>query len=69
MVTSQKLALGEVEESQGFPKVKQSKSQNGFVTIYSLDRDLFGTIFSIQSDEQKPKYCDLKILVDNQTGS
>ena len=30
------LALKEVEELQGFPKVKHSKSQNGFLTMDSL---------------------------------
>ena len=36
-VTGQKLALREVEESQGFPKVKHSKYKNGFLTMDSLD--------------------------------
>ena len=45
-VPSQKLTLGEVEESQGFPKVKHSKYKNGFFTMYSLYRDISGTIFS-----------------------
>ena len=44
-VLGQKLALGEVEESQGFPKVKHSKYKNVFFTMYSLSRDLSGTIF------------------------
>ena len=44
----QELALGEGEESQGFPKVKHSKYQNGFLTMYSLDRDISRTIFSFQ---------------------
>ena len=35
-VPGQKLALGEVEESQGFPEMKHSKYQNGFFTMYSL---------------------------------
>ena len=33
---AKKLALGEVEESQGFPEVKHSKYQNEFFTMYSL---------------------------------
>ena len=28
----------EVEESQGFPEVKQSKYKHGFFTMYSLDQ-------------------------------
>ena len=36
VVLGQKLGLGEVEESQGFPEVKNSKSQNWFFTMYSL---------------------------------
>ena len=47
-VLGQKLALREVEESQGFTEVKHSKFQNGFLTMDSLDRDLFGTIFSFE---------------------
>ena len=44
----QKLALGEVEESQGFMEVKHSKYQNGFLTMYSLGQDFSDTIFSFQ---------------------
>ena len=40
-VTSQKLDLGEVEESQGLPEVKHLNSQNGFFTMYSLSLKLF----------------------------
>ena len=36
-VTGQKLTLGEVEEPQGFPEVKHSTYQNGFLTMDSLD--------------------------------
>ena len=42
----QKLALGKVEESQVFLDVKHSKFQNGFLTMYSLDRENSETIFS-----------------------
>jgi hypothetical protein len=45
-VLGQKLALGEVEESQGFPEVKHSKYQNGFFTVSCLDLRLSRTIFS-----------------------
>jgi hypothetical protein len=46
-VPGHKLALGEVEESQGFPKVKHLKSQNGGLTMSSsLDLKLSETIFS-----------------------
>ena len=45
-VTSQKLALGKVEESQGFSAVKNSKYKNGFFTMYSLNLKLSRTIFS-----------------------
>jgi hypothetical protein len=38
--------LGGGEESQGFSAVKQSKYQNGFFTMSSLDLKLFGTIFT-----------------------
>ena len=48
------------EESQGFLEVKHSKSQNGFFTMSSLDLKLFGTTF-FQSNEQKPRYLNLKI--------
>ena len=44
-VPSQKLALGEVEESQRFLEVKQSKYKNGFFTMSSLDLKLSETIF------------------------
>ena len=44
----QKLALGEVEESQGFLKVKHSKYQNGFLTMYSLGQDIFDINFNFQ---------------------
>ena len=47
-VTGQKLDLGEVEEPQGFLEVKHSKYKNGFLTMYSLNRDLSGTIFGFQ---------------------
>ena len=47
-VLGQKLALGEVEESQGFSEVKHLKYQNGFLTMDSLDRDISGTIFIFQ---------------------
>ena len=40
------LALGEVEESQGFTKVKHSKSKNGFSTTYSLSQKISETIFN-----------------------
>lgn len=46
MILGQKLALGEVEESQGFLEVKHWKYKNLFVTMYSLGLNLFGTIFS-----------------------
>ena len=42
------LALGGGEESQGFPEVKHSKSKNGFLTMDSLNREIFGTIFSFE---------------------
>jgi hypothetical protein len=45
-VPGQKLALGEVEESQGFMKVKHSKYKNGFFTMYALSLKIFETIFS-----------------------
>ena len=44
----QKLALWEVEESQGFFKVKHSKYKNGFLTMDSFDQYIFETIFSFQ---------------------
>jgi hypothetical protein len=44
-VLGQKLALGEVEESQIFTEVKHSKYQNGFFTMSSLDLKLSETIF------------------------
>ena len=52
-VTGQKLALGEVEESQGFPEVKHSKSQNVFIIMDSLGQDISGTIFSFQIEHAK----------------
>jgi hypothetical protein len=64
----QKLALGEVEDSQGFPEVKHSKYQNGFLTMDSINRFLILSLV-FKSDEQKPRYSDLNILVDNQTRS
>jgi hypothetical protein len=45
-VSGQKLALGEVEESQEFPGVKHSKYKNGFFTMSSLGLKLSETIFS-----------------------
>ena len=47
-VLGQKLALGEVEESQGFLEVKHSKYQNDFFTMNSLDWDLSGSIFRFE---------------------
>ena len=47
-VTSQKLALGEVEGSQEFPEVKQSKCKNCFLTMDSLNRDISNIIFNFQ---------------------
>ena len=38
--------LGGGEESQGFPKVKKSKYENGFLTMSSPDPKLSRTIFS-----------------------
>ena len=38
--------LGGGEESQGFSEVKNSKFENGFLTMYSLDHKLSRTIFS-----------------------
>ena len=67
-VPGQKLALREVEQSQGFPKVKHSKYKNGFFTISSLDLKISRTIFSFQSDEHKPRYLDLKILASKLKG-
>ena len=37
----QKLALREVEESQGFTEVKHLKYQNGFFPIYSLSKEIY----------------------------
>ena len=47
-VTGQKLALGEIEESQRFQEVKHSKHKNWFLTMYSLSREISITIFSFQ---------------------
>ena len=44
----QRLALGEVKESQGSSEVKHLKYQNGFFTMYSLGREISETIFSFQ---------------------
>jgi hypothetical protein len=38
--------LGGGEESQGFTEVKNSKYENGFLTMSSLDHKLSRTIFS-----------------------
>jgi hypothetical protein len=54
-VTGEKLALGEVEESQGFLEVKHSKYKNGFLTMDSLDRELSNIIFSFQIGWTKTK--------------
>jgi hypothetical protein len=54
-VIGQKLALGEVEESQGFIEVKHSKYQNGFLTMDSLYRYLSRTIFNFQIGWVKTK--------------
>ena len=47
-VTGQKLAVGEVEESQGFPEVKHSKYKNWFLIMNYLNWELFRTIFSFE---------------------
>ena len=54
-VTGQKLAVGEVEESQGFLEVKHSKYKNGFITMYSLDIEVYDTIFIFQIGWTKTK--------------
>ena len=54
-VMGQKLALGEVEESQGFLEMKHSKYKNGFLNMDSLGRDLSKTIFSFQIEWAKTK--------------
>ena len=54
-VTGQKLALGEVEESQGFMEVKCSKYQNGFLTMDFLNRYISNTIFIFQIKWEKTK--------------
>jgi hypothetical protein len=38
--------LGEGEESQGFPEVKNSKYEHGFLTMSSLNPKISRTIFS-----------------------
>ena len=45
-VSGQVLALGEVEESQGFTEVKHSKYKNEFFTMSSPDPKISKTIFS-----------------------
>ena len=45
-VPGQKLALREVEESQEFLELKHSKYKNGFLTMYSLDLNIYGALFS-----------------------
>ena len=42
------ISPGEVEESQGFSEVKHSRSQNGFLTMDSLNQEISNTIFSFQ---------------------
>ena len=55
VVPGQKLALGEVEESQGFSEVKHSKYKNGFSPwILSIDSFLELSSF-LKLDEQKPR--------------
>ena len=46
MVSGSRFHLGGGEESKGFPEVKHSKFQNGFITMSSLDLNLSRTIFN-----------------------
>lgn len=49
------LALKEVEESQVFLEVKHSKSQNGFLTMDSINRELSVTISSFKIEWAETK--------------
>lgn len=72
-----KISSGAQAENYPYGKLKSHKdfhmwnNQNiktGF-SPWILLIDYFLTLSSVfKSDEQKPKYCDLKILVDNQIG-
>ena len=49
--------LGGGEESQGFSEVKNSKSENGFLTMSSLDHKISRTIFSFAN-----RWVEIKIF-------